>query len=180
VEQASELLLYLALTLACIFPCCMTYAACSDLVRMEIPNWASIAPALAYLPYALLTNQPILATGLHYAVGVGVFGVGVVLFAMRVMGGGDVKLLGAAAIWIGWDLVAPYVFLVAVSGGVLSLFALALRRPFFKFLFRPLPWTDPAHPPKIPYGLAIGASAILLFPRTPGLAGAWETLTRAL
>jgi len=174
------LALYLTLAIAGIFPSCMAYAAWSDLGRMEIPNWASIAPAIAYLPYALLTEQPILTTGLHYAVGVGVFGVGVVLFAMRVMGGGDVKLLGAAAIWIGWDHLAPYVFLVAVSGGLLSLLALGLRRPIFKILYRPLPWTDPAQPPKIPYGLAIGAAAILLFPKIPGVASAWETLTRAL
>ena len=170
----------LILSLAAIFPLSMAYAVYSDLDHMKIPNWVSIAPALAYLPIALLADQTFAEIGLHYSAGIAMFTVAAVLFARGAMGGGDVKLLGAAAIWTGWDLLLPYLFLVAIFGGVLSIGALVLRRPFFSFLFRWLPWTNPAAAPNVPYGVAIGLAAILLFPKLPSVSSAWATLMSPL
>ncbi|MBL4719812.1 MAG: prepilin peptidase [Alphaproteobacteria bacterium] len=168
------------IAVSAILPCCMAYAIYSDLGRLEIPNWASIAPALAYLPAALLSDQSMLIIGAHYAIGVAVFIVGAILFALKIMGGGDVKLLGAAAIWTGWELLPPFLLLVAIFGGLLSILALILRRRFFKFLYRYLPWTDPDQPASVPYGLAIGSASIFLFPKIPGVAAAWDNLASAL
>lgn len=167
----------LNLALSAIFPLSMAYAMYSDLGQMEIPNWASIAPSLAYLPAALLADQTLADIGLHYTAGFTMFAAAAVLFAMGAMGGGDVKLLGAAAVWTGWGLLLPYLFLVAIFGGVLSIAALVLRRRFFAFLFRWLPWTDPAKAPGVPYGVAIGLAAIILFPVLPGVVSTWTTLT---
>lgn len=167
----------LNLLLAALFPLCMAYAMYSDLGQMKIPNWASITPSLAYFPTALLADQSLLDIGLHYTAGFAVFAAAAALFAMGAMGGGDVKLLGAAAVWTGWDLLLPYLFLVAIFGGVLSIGALMLRRRYFAFLFRWLPWTNPETAPGVPYGVAIGSAAIILFPILPGVLSAWATLT---
>jgi prepilin peptidase CpaA len=167
----------LNLTLATILPLSMAYAVYSDLGQLQIPDWASIAPTLAYFPTALIADQTFAEIGLHYAAGLTVFIVGAALFALGFLGGGDVKLLGAAAIWTGWGLLLPYLFAVAIFGGVLSIVALTLRHRFFKFLHRFLPWTNPAKAPSVPYGLAIGLAAIILFPKLPGVVSAWTALT---
>lgn len=166
----------LNLTLAIALPISMAYAIYSDIGQLQIPNWASIAPTLAYFPTALIADQTVAEIGLHYSAGLTVFAAGAALFALGFLGGGDVKLLGAAAIWTGWGLLLPYLFLVAIFGGVLSILALALRHRFFKFLHRFLPWTNPAKAPGVPYGLAIGLAAIILFPKLPGVVSARTAL----
>ncbi|MBT5109918.1 MAG: peptidase [Rhodospirillaceae bacterium] len=148
----------------------------SDFGQMKIPNWASITPSLAFLPTALLADQSFLDIGLHYTAGFAVFTAAAALFAMGAMGGGDVKLLGAAAVWTGWDLLLPYLFLVAIFGGALSISALLLRRRYFAFLIRWLPWANPATAPNVPYGVAIGLAAITLFPILPSVSSVWATL----
>lgn len=49
------------------------------------------------------------------------FAVLAVLFALRAMGGGDVKLLAALALWIAPPLFAELVVVMAILGGILTL-----------------------------------------------------------
>ena len=97
-------------------------AAFTDLRRRHIGNWLTAGIALA-APLYWWASDLSLWPGVAIQVGVAAvtFAVLAVLFAMRAMGGGDVKLLAALALWI-----TPYLFLklvvrMALLGGVLTL-----------------------------------------------------------
>ena len=65
------------------------------------------------------------------ALGAVVFAVGIVCFARRWMGGGDVKLLGAIALWVSLPLVASFALVTSLAGAVLGIIMMTpLRRHF--------------------------------------------------
>lgn len=76
----------------------MFIAAAWDLARREIPNRASAGVALAALPSLL--GQPLASSLATVAVAAVLFGLGIVAFRFALLGGGDVKLLGAVGLWI--------------------------------------------------------------------------------
>jgi prepilin peptidase CpaA len=75
-----------------------------------------------------------------------VFGLLALAFAAGMMGGGDVKLAAAAALWFPPLATVKLLVVMSVAGGVLTLLVLALHRARRR-LGRP----------KIPYGVAIAA-----------------------
>jgi prepilin peptidase CpaA len=94
---------------------------------------------------------------------------------LRLVGGGDAKLLAAASLWIGYDQLLPYLVYVTIFGGVLALLMLAYRQTPAGAL--PLPdWAVRLHKPRsgMPYGLAIAAGALAVYPMT-----AWSALLNA-
>lgn len=93
-------------------------AAWTDLRWRRIPNRITVAALLAGAglaaavgPGALLSGS--LAAGLTFAVGLA-------LFAAGVLGGGDVKLATAAAMFLGLERLPEAVMLAALAGGVLA------------------------------------------------------------
>lgn len=62
-----------------------------------------------------------------------VFGVtlviGLVLFASRVIGGGDAKYMAVIALWAGFPGVIQFLLFTAIAGGVIAIVYLALRDP---------------------------------------------------
>ncbi len=165
------------LTLA-LYPLTLAYAVISDARRMIIPNWASITIAAAFLPAALLGSVEWTAIAWHYGVGLGLFLAGLILFFRGLMGGGDLKLLAAAGVWIGWNDLWSYLFLVALLGGGLALAVLIAGKFQEKLPFLgSVPWikqSGMATP--FPYGIAIGLAAIFLFPRNPALPPSWAAV----
>lgn len=124
-------------------------AAIGDARRFTIPNWLCGAVALLAVPYWLASGHglwPDLAWQLGFALAV--FAALAGLFAAGVMGGGDVKLLAALALWLPVRAYAEMMTLVAVAGGVLTLALLARHRISRR-----------EGRPEIPYGLAIAAGA---------------------
>ena len=55
------------------------------------------------------------------------FAVGFVLFSRSLIGGGDVKLISAVALYAGTQGVVPLVIVTALAGGMLSLGILAAK-----------------------------------------------------
>lgn len=101
-------------------------AAISDLARYEIPNSASVALVAGF---ALVTiTLPLPAALAHLLAAGTVFAFAALLFALGVCGGGDVKLLGATALWMGWSHLPSFLLLMALAGAALALMLLALRR----------------------------------------------------
>ena len=98
-------------------------AALHDVAARTIPNLVSAALAVDGLLLKLLSGQ--LLPGVF--VGVAVFAVAVFLWRRGLMGGGDVKLLGAAALVVPSALAAPFLAAVAIAGGGLALLYLGLR-----------------------------------------------------
>lgn len=103
-------------------------AALSDLRRFEIPDALSIGLALlallhlAVLPDGFLALLPARLGGFAL-----VFAAGVLLFALGVMGGGDVKLLSALALWTSLAGLPRLLLPILFSGGVLAIVLLAAR-----------------------------------------------------
>ena len=104
------LLAFIASTLA---------AALSDAVRFLIPNRYPAAIALSFAVYVVAKPAPFWGPGL--IVGAVALVAGTALFARGIVGGGDVKLFAATALWAGIDQFAPLALTTALVGGVLAL-----------------------------------------------------------
>lgn len=139
-------------------------AAAIDLVRYEIPNALSLALVAAFLPFA--SALPLAVAASHLLAGLCMLVLTALCFAFGLMGGGDAKLLAAAALWMGWHDLAPFIFLTALAGACLGMVLLALRRllPNARQAER---WYSKALSPQegLPYGVAISGAALALLPR---------------
>jgi prepilin peptidase CpaA len=155
-----------------LFPAAMAFAAASDLLTMTISNRVSLLLIAAFLllaPFADLSWSAALAN--HLAAGAIVLLVGIALFAMGWLGGGDAKIIAAASLWLGFDHLLPFLTQTAVFGGLLAVAILAYRR--FPAGAMNLPnWALRLHRPGggIPYGVAIAAAALVVYPATPWFA----------
>jgi prepilin peptidase CpaA len=96
-------------------------AAFSDLRRRQIDNWLNAAIALAAPLFWWTSGLSLIAMGWQLAVALGAFVVLAGLFALRAMGGGDVKLLTALALWIKPIWFLKLIVMMALIGGLLTL-----------------------------------------------------------
>ncbi|MBA2918184.1 peptidase [Sphingomonas sp. MAH-20] len=125
-------------------------AAVTDLKARIIANRLNLAIALlapAYWWASGLSPWPDMA--LQAALGVAVFAVFAGLFAMGWMGGGDVKLLGALALWLPLVPLMRMLFAMSLLGGVLTLIVVAVHR------LRRVKTS-----PEVPYGVAIASAGL--------------------
>ena len=96
-------------------------AAFTDLRRRQIDNWLNAAVAFSAPLFWWATGVTLGGIGLQFAVAIATFAITAALFAMRAMGGGDVKLLTALALWIPPLLFVKFIVVMALLGGVLTL-----------------------------------------------------------
>lgn len=127
-------------------------AAITDLRSRIISNRLNLAVA-ALAPLWWLACGLGLWPGMavQLLVGAIVFILFAALFAAGMMGGGDVKLLGALALWFPWQAVLSLIVLMAVLGGLVTIVTVIHHR------IRKKPGQ-----PEIPYGVAISISALWL------------------
>jgi prepilin peptidase CpaA len=134
----------------------LLYAAFSDIRSRTISNRLNIAIA-AGAPLFWIASGLSLWPDIAMQIGVAVLAFALLagLFALKVMGGGDVKLLTALALWVEPLSFLQLLIIMAIAGGVLTvLMALVhiMRREKDKL--------------KIPYGIAIAFGALwVLAPR---------------
>ena len=97
-------------------------AAFTDLRSRQIGNWLNAAIALG-APLFWWANDLTLWPDVALQIGVALaaFVVLAGLFALRAMGGGDVKLLTALALWIEPSLFLSFLFVMALLGGVVTI-----------------------------------------------------------
>ena len=166
----------MAYSLLLVFPALMIFAAMMDLFTMTIPNRISIILVAAFLIAAPLTGMDWDQFFIHLGTGAAVLALGIVLFAFNLLGGGDAKLLAAASLWIGFDYLGQYMFMVVLLGGGLSIMLLAYRGMLPPRWLLGQPWALRLHNKKegIPYGLALSGAALWIFPTT-----AWFTAVTA-
>ncbi len=137
-----------------------------DVTRYTIPNWL-VGSLLVLYPVAVWLSP----VGVDWKMALAAMGVvfagGYAVFALRLMGGGDIKLITVLALWVGWEKLAGFVVLFAMLGGVFSLLVLIIRK------FQPyLPWKQRVKTPRlfqkdapIPYGVAIAGAFLWLMYR---------------
>ncbi len=167
-----------------LFPVTMVYAAARDVTSYEIPNWISLAVVANFLAAALAGSVDLSVVGWHLSAGAVVLLVGAFLFFAGVFGGGDAKLLAACAVWVGWAGLANFLVTVALIGGALALLVLAARRLDFPPSWTRAGWLQRlrACDKGVPYAVAIGLGAILMFRELPLVkaAGVFASLQNAL
>jgi prepilin peptidase CpaA len=149
------------------FPVLVLIAAARDLTSYTIPNWISLALVAAFVPAAgaaWAAGAPPLALALSVAVGAGALVAGVAMFSFGWVGGGDAKLMAAAALWLGAPGLTPFLLWTALAGGLLSMVLVVARRT--PAGTAPTGWlprlTTRGEP--VPYGVAIAAGALAAFP----------------
>ncbi|MGZ3297513.1 MAG: A24 family peptidase [Asticcacaulis sp.] len=146
------------------YPACLVWAAVSDIRSMTIPNRLTLLLASGFVPVAFLCHLSVAQLGLHVGVGLAGLVLGIILFALRLMGGGDAKLIAAASLWLGVHGAIAMLIYTALAGGVLTLGLLAARKAPIAALTGPLPgWVNKHLSPQgdIPYGVAICAGGLL-------------------
>ena len=155
-----------SMLLVTIFPALVLFAAVRDATSFIIPNWISVAVVVAFFPAALVLHLPLLSVLEAVGVGVAFLVAGIVMFALRWIGGGDAKLLAACALWLGWPAAAAFLVWTAVAGGVLALALLSSRKWASYYPGVGPQWFARLMEPRgdIPYGLAIAAGALAAFP----------------
>jgi prepilin peptidase CpaA len=148
------------------FAVVMAAAAFEDFRRLVIPN---LLPILLCVLWPLYFAAAPSLYGALAAVGcaAAVFIVGAVLFAYGQLGGGDVKLLGAAALWAGPSGTPTLLLLTAVIGGALAIFLLMpgvahIVAAARALLSRSPPSVEHGLKMKMPYGLAIIGAALIV------------------
>jgi prepilin peptidase CpaA len=100
----------------------LLFAAFTDMRRRQIDNWLNAAIAIAAPAFwwtSGLALWPDVALQLGVALAAFVLLAG--LFALKMMGGGDVKLLTALALWIQWEAFLQLLVVMAIAGGVLTI-----------------------------------------------------------
>lgn len=151
------------------------FAAASDIGSMTIPNWVSIAIALLFPIAAVSAQMSWAAIGLHAGVGALVFLAGFALFAMGVLGGGDVKVIAAVSVWTGVSALAAFAFWTTAAGGVLALAMLLARKAVTPGQTRPAFLNRLLDPTRgIPYAVAIAVGAIASLSRQPVVEAAFR------
>ena len=161
-----------------VFPLCLAFAAISDLLTMTIPNRVSLILIISFVVLAPLSGLALPAIGMHALGAAIVFGICFALFALNVMGGGDAKLLSAAAIWFGYDPeLLSFLVYVSVIGGLVTSAILLIRSQANTILAIGLPIPNSLLlAKKIPYGVAIAIGGFLAFPSSPLFLAALESL----
>lgn len=115
VQETIQYGLLIALAIA------LCVAAFTDIQRRQIDNWLNLAIAAgapAFWWASGLSLWPGVAMQLGVALAALVLLAG--LFALRMMGGGDVKLLTALALWIEPTMFLHLLVVMAIAGGVLT------------------------------------------------------------
>jgi prepilin peptidase CpaA len=130
----------------------LVWIAVVDVRTYTISDRLNIAIALLAPVYWLSAGVPLWPEA---AIRVGVAVVVFLLFAgafyMNVMGGGDVKLAGALALWFTPYETLKLIVIMSIAGGVLTLIVVGVHRARKK-----------PDRPEVPYGIAIAAGGLWL------------------
>jgi prepilin peptidase CpaA len=146
----------------------MAFAASSDLLTMTIPNRVSLIVLGGFVVLAAATGMSLEQLAQHVGAGLLVLVIAFGFFARGWIGGGDAKLAAVTALWFGFDHLLEYALYASLLGGVLT-FAL------LQFRAIPLPqpligraWAERLREPKggVPYGIALAAAALIVYPNT--------------
>jgi prepilin peptidase CpaA len=127
-------------------------AAAIDVRTFTISNRLNLTVALLAPVYWLSIALPIWpGVGVQLAAGTGVFVLLACAFYAGMMGGGDVKLAAALALWFSPASTLKFLLLMSLAGGVLTLGVIALHRLKRR-----------EGKPEIPYGVAIAFGGLVI------------------
>ena len=126
-------------------------AAAIDVRTFTISNRLNLTVALLAPLYWLSIALPLPGVGMQLAAGAGVFALLAAAFYAGMMGGGDVKLAAALALWFSPASTLKFLVVMSLAGGVLTLGVMALHRMKRR-----------EGRPEIPYGVAIAFGGLVI------------------
>lgn len=142
---------------------CMVGVICYDASRYIIPNNLNLLLLVVYAVAVFLLPIPLTTVGSSAGAAAIMLAVGMGIFALGLMGGGDIKLLAVLTLWTGWSITTiHFLVITAILGGVLVIFVLLARlviAPLWAYAAptRNLPRMLTRKQP-VPYGLAIAGA----------------------
>ncbi|MDO7841012.1 prepilin peptidase [Sphingomonas sp. CA1-15] len=126
-------------------------AGIQDARTREIANWKNVVIGLLAPLWWVANGMPVWPDMLiQIAVASIVFGFFVGMFFIGQMGGGDVKMIGALALWFPLSLLVWMLAVMSIAGGVLTIVMMIERKILKK-----------TTPLETPYGLAIAFASLL-------------------
>ena len=155
-----------------LFPAMMAFAASSDFLTLTISNRVSLILVGGFVALAVIGGVSAVDVLSHLAAGCVVLVAAFSLFARGIIGGGDAKLAAATALWLGFDHLLPYLLYASLLGGALSVGLIWFRMaPLPDWLARH-DWAQRLHGKDagVPYGIALAAAALAVYPQTPWMA----------
>ena len=155
-----------------LFPAMMAFAASSDFLTLTISNRVSLILVGGFVALAVIGGVSAADVLSHLAAGCVVLVAAFSLFARGIVGGGDAKLAAATALWLGFDHLLPYLLYASLLGGALSVGLIWFRlAPLPDWLARH-DWAQRLHGKDagVPYGIALAAAALAVYPQTPWMA----------
>ncbi len=141
---------WLPSSLIAILALLLIWGAATDLRSRIISNRLNAAIALL-APIWWWANGLALYPDIALQIGIAlvVFALFTGLFALGMMGGGDVKMLGAIALWLPFEMMIAVLIVMALVGGVVTLATLIHHK-----------MTHRSGNPEIPYGVAIAIASL--------------------
>ena len=125
-------------------------AAWTDIKTRTISNELNATIALLGIIFWFIAGETIWPDlAIRVGVAVGLFAICALLFLMKWMGGGDVKMIGALALWLPFQALMTMLTVMALAGGAISLFLLIRQK-----------WRPNADRPEVPYGVAIAIGGL--------------------
>jgi prepilin peptidase CpaA len=125
-------------------------ASWTDIRSRTISNELNAAIAILAVVWWWYSGEPLWPDiALRIGVALIVFAVFAALFAVRMMGGGDVKMIAALALWLPLPALMTMLIVMALAGGAITLFLLIRHR-----------WRQNEERPEIPYGVAIAIGGV--------------------
>lgn len=134
----------LADLLVAVLAAMLIVAVIGDVRERRIPNWLNGAIALGAIPFWIASGLGLAEIGIQIGAALVVFLLFAIAFRFGAMGGGDVKLLAALALWLPPLAMLKLLVVMSLAGGALTL-AMALRHRLARAEGKL----------KIPYGVAI-------------------------
>lgn len=141
---------FLPVALVVLLAALLVRAAVTDIRARVISNRLNAAIAiLAPVYWFSLGLAPWPDMAIQCALGLAVLMMFAVLFALGMMGGGDVKMLAALALWLPVGALVTLIILTALLGGVVTLFTVFHHKH-----------TRQVGSVEIPYGVAIALAGL--------------------
>jgi len=107
----------------------LLFVAVHDFRQRRVPNWLVLAGAAVALAALILGMQPF---GIEWSAALMGAAVGfctlLLLYAIGLMGAGDVKFAGALGLWVGLQALLPIWIMASLLAGLHSTLWLALQR----------------------------------------------------
>jgi prepilin peptidase CpaA len=125
-------------------------AAWTDIKTRTISNEINATIALLAIVFWFVIGEHLWPdVAIRIGLALAIFAIFALLFVLKMMGGGDVKMIAALALWLPFKGLVAMLTVMTLSGGVIGLFLLIRQK-----------WRPNVEMPEIPYGLAIAIGGL--------------------